>query len=130
MKIKYNDYVYMHKMLSAISSINVIIQSIAEGNFDDMIAKIPTAYRDRVLKVAQIVFDFAKKRREEVEDAYRRAPKEDKKTFMIWVSENVDKEIQGFVRNKYLGKSYNVLKRSSGYLKLKDMGVEEYQEVF
>ena len=67
-----------------------------------------------------------------VKEVYEKAPKEDKKEFMIWVSENVDKEIQGFVRCIYLGKKYNVLKRGSGYLKLKDMGVEvdEYRGVF
>lgn len=130
-KIKYNDYVYMHKMLSSISSINVIIQNIAEDHFDDMIAKVPFAYRDRVMRVAKIVFDYVKRTNAEIDAAYNEAPKADKKQFMIWVTNNVSREIQGFVRNKYLGKSYNVLKRGdTGYLRLKDMGVEEYQEVF
>jgi hypothetical protein len=30
---------------------------------------------------------------------------------------------------KYLGQPYNVLKKSTGYLKLKDMGVTDYKEV-
>lgn len=129
-KVKYNDYVYMHKLLSAISSVNVVIQNVAEDTFDDMISKVPKAYRDRVVKVAQIVYSYKKKQEEKIERAYKKAPKEDKKQFMIWVTENIDKDLQGFVRCKYLGRSYNVLKRSSGYLKLKDMGVENYEKLF
>lgn len=127
-KIKYNDYVYMHKMLSAISSVNLIIQSIADDGFDDMIAKIPAAYKDRVIAVAKYVFEYKAKRESAVNTAYEKAPKEDKKEFMIWVTENVEKEIQGFVRCKYLGHDFNVLKKSGSYLKLKDMGanVEEF----
>lgn len=131
-KIKYNDYVHMHKMLSAIGSINLIIQSIAEDGFDDMIAKIPTAYKGRVLTVAKYVYEYKDKTEKAVREAYMNAPKDDKKEFMIWVSKNVSKEIQGFVRCMYLGKNFNVLKRSGGYLKVKDMGVDtnEYGELF
>ena len=132
-KIKYNDYVYMHKVLSAISSINLIIQNIAENRFDDFIAKIPTAYRDRVMKVARIAYDYVAKTETEVEDAFEKAPKENRKAFMIWVTKCVDKKIQGYVRCRYLdGKgSFNVLKRNgTGYLKLKDMGIDNYSEVF
>lgn len=132
-KIKYNDYVYMHKVLSELSSINLIIQNIAEERFDDFIAKIPNAYRDRVMKVARIVYDYKSKTETEVEEAFAAAPKTNRKEFMIWVTENIDRKIQGFVRCRYLsGKgSFNVLKRNGiGYLKLKDMGTESYAEVF
>lgn len=129
-KIKYSDYCGMHKLLSKISSINVIIRSIAdERYYDDLEPKIPSAYIGRVKRVAKIVFDFKKNREREIEEAYKNAPKEDKKAFMLWVSENVDKAIQGYVRCKYLGYDYNVLKRNANYLKLKDMGVEDYKEV-
>lgn len=131
-KVKYNDYVHMHRMLSAISSINLIIQSIAEECFDDLIAKVPTAYKDRVFVVAEHVYAYKKKTEKAVEDTYALAPKEDKKEFMLWVAEHVQKELQGFVRCKYLGKRFNVLKRSESYLKLKDMGVDanEYNNLF
>lgn len=131
-KIKYNDYVHMHKMLSAISSINLIIQSIADDGFDDMIAKVPAAYRERVLTVAKYVFEYKAQTEKAVRKAYDSAPKDDKKVFMTWVSKNVTKDIQGFVRCMYLDKNYNVLKKSGSYLKLKDMGVDanEYGEIF
>ena len=126
-KIKYNDYVYMHKMLSAISSINLIIQNIADDRFDDLIAKVPLAYRNRVMNIADIVFKYKNETENMINETYAKAPKDDKKEFMIWVSENADIRIQGYLRNKYLGKGYNVLKRQSSYLKLKDMGVDDYE---
>lgn len=132
-KIKYNDYVYMHKALSAISSINLIIQNIAEDHFDDFIAKIPSAYRDRVMKVARIVYSYKSRTEAEVEAAFSAAPTTNRKEFMTWVTEHVERKIQGYVRCRYLnGKaSFNVLKRNgTGYLKLKDMGTENYTEVF
>lgn len=123
-KIKYNDYVHMHKMLSSVGSVNMIIQSIADDCFDDLVAKVPAAYRDRVLSVAKSVFEYKNKTEKAVKEAYEKAPKEDKKEFMIWVSENAAREIQGLVRCMYLGKPFNVLKKSVGYLKLADMGID------
>ena len=120
-------------MLSAISSVNVIIQSIADNNFDDVIAKVPDSYKERVLSIAKCVFDYKTKTENAIEEAFSQAPKDDKVTFMIWVNKNVNKKIQGFVRYKYLGNSFNVLKSGSGaYIKLKDMGVEinQYGELF
>lgn len=64
-----------------------------------------------------------------IEAAFECAPKIDKKEFMIWVNENVRREIQGFVRCKYYGKDYNVLKKGNGYMKRKDMGIADYEEM-
>ena len=51
---------------------------------------------------------------------------------MIWVDSNVPKKYRGFCRSLYLGDPINVLKKhnGSGYLKLKDMGIEDYGELF
>ena len=129
-KIKYNDYVSMHKLLEKFSSINVIIQSIADDSFDDLLSKVPEAYRDRILKVADYVFDYIRETNRRIDEAYESAPREDRKQFMVWVEKNVRYDIRGFVRAKYLGKPYNVIKKQTGYLKLKDMGVPDYKAFF
>ena len=51
---------------------------------------------------------------------------------MIWVDSNVPKKYRGFCRSLYLGDPINVLKKhnGSGYLKLKDMGIEDYGKLF
>lgn len=130
-KIKYNDYVNMHHVLSAMSSINLIIKNIADNTFDDMLSKVPQAYRDRVLKVSNFVFNYIKNTNKEIDEYYNTAPKIDKKNFMIWVNDNVPINLKGYVRAKYLGNQYNVIKTGTGkYLRLKDMGMENYSEVF
>lgn len=49
-KLKYNDYVHIHKALSKLSSINLIIRSIADNQYDDLLAKLPAAYHNNVKK--------------------------------------------------------------------------------
>lgn len=133
-KIKCDDYTEMHKVLSNISSINLIIKSIADNTFDDLISKVPEAYRWRVIKVADIVFDYIKKTDKETKEWFNKAPKDNRKKFMIWVEKNVPKEIISYVKNIYLGKKYNYIKsgneKSPKYKKLVEMGINNYSNIF
>ena len=130
-KIKCDDYVNIHKILSNISSINLIIQKISDDQFDDLIAKVPFSYKDRVLKVANVIYDYINKTDNIVKEIYSKADKSNKKTFMIWVENNVDKELRGYIRNMYLGNENNYLKKGQGLKKLKDMGIEgNYSALF
>lgn len=130
-KIKYNDYVNIHKILSNISSINLIIRNVADDTFDDLLSKIPNSYRDRVIKVANIVYKYINDTNKIVMKYYNQAPKDDKKEFMIWIDKNVEKEYRGYVREIYLGGKVNYVKgRNGNCKKLKEMGVENYAELF
>lgn len=133
-KIKYNDYVHIHKALSKLSSINLIIKSIADDKYDDLLAKLPIAYHDHVKKIAEIVVSYIKNTEEIIKEYYTDAPKEDKKGFMIYISDNVPREYQGYCRELYFGNKINVIKGGNDkcphYKKLKDMGVENYSDVF
>lgn len=133
-KIKYNDYVNMHHMLSAMSSINLIIKNIGDDTFDDMLSKIPNAYRDRVMKVANIVYRYILITRIKTEKYFLDAPKGNKKEFMLWTDDNVPPEYKGYCRQLYLGNSINYIKSGNEkcphYKRLKDMGVENYTEIF
>lgn len=132
-KLKYNDYVYIHKALSMLSSINLIIRSIADNCYDDLLSKLPVAYHDNVKKVSNVVFKYIHDTENIIHEYYIKAPKSDKKEFMIWVDENVPKKYRGFCRELYYGKEINVIKKSDHgnpkYLKLKDMGVEDYNNL-
>jgi len=135
LKIKCDDYVRIHKILSNISSINLIIQHIADNTFDDLVSKVPESYRQRVMKIANLVFDYIKKANQEIDNYFIKSPKENRKEFMLWVEENVPKEMLGYVKQKYLGQDYNVIKRMYGsqpkYKKLKEMGYgNNYSEIF
>lgn len=65
---------------------------------------------------------------------FNAAPKDDRKTFMIWVHENVPKKYRGYVRNQYLGLKNNYIKYGSekcpAYRKLNEMGVTDYKSIF
>lgn len=125
-KVKCDDYCSIHKMLDKISSVNVIIQNVANGTFDDLISKIPETHRDRVTKIANKIQEWVFDTEGKIRDYYSVAPKDDIKTFMSWIDENVSKDISGYVKCKYLNEEYNLLKKRNGaYRKLKEMGIAE-----
>lgn len=133
-KLKYNDYVHIHKALSKLSSVNLIIRSIADDKYDDLLAKLPVAYHDQVKKVATIVVDYINRTEKVIREYYSEAPKKDKKEFMIYVSENIPREYQGYCRELYFENKINVIKSGNDkcphYKRLKDMGVEDYAKIF
>lgn len=133
-KVKYNDYRHIHKALSKLSSVNLIIRSIADDYYDDLLAKLPLAYHNNVKKVSNIVFKYIKDTENVVNKYFHNAPNPNQKEFMIWVDKNVPKKYRGFCRELYYGKEINVIKfckyGSPKYLKLKDMGVTDYSALF
>jgi len=133
-KVKCDDYVQIHKVLSNISSINLIIKHIADNTFDDLICKVPESYKWRVMKVANLVFDYIKNTKIIVNKYYDKSPRNSRKEFMVWVDSNVPKEFRGYVQYMYLGREINYIKsgneKSPKYRKLNEMGINNYSEVF
>lgn len=133
-KLKYNDYVHIHKALSKLSSVNLIIRSIADNKYDDLLAKLPVAYHDQVKKVAAIVVGYISRTEKTIREYYNESPKDNKKEFMIYVSKNIPREYQGYCRELYFGHDINVIKSGNDkcphYKRLKDMGVEDYSKIF
>ena len=123
-KVKYDDYVRMHRLLSVLSAPNLVIRSIADGNFDDFLSKVPDVYRNRVFNISDKVFAYLNKRESIIQEYLNQAPKTNRKEFMLW-TENIPREYRGFVRSKYLGEDYNLIKSKSGrYKKFKE--IEEF----
>lgn len=125
-KVKCDDYVYLHKLLDKFSSVNVIIENIAENKFDDMLSKIPDNYKERVISVGSKILDYKREVENNIEKYYKLAPKDDKKDFMVWVDNNCPINIRSYVKCKFLNKTYNILKKgTNGYKKLKDLGISD-----
>ena len=121
-KVKCDDYVSLHRLLDKLSSVNLIIESIADDKFDDLISKVPIVYRERVLEISKIVYNYIEVSRSYVHIMYEKSPKENRKEFMIWVEHNVDKHYKACLRSVYLGLDYNLLKGKSGrYKKMSEM---------
>lgn len=55
-KIKYTEYVMMHKILGSIVSPNAVIDAIARDVFDDFCSRIPDNYKSRVYQIADTVY--------------------------------------------------------------------------
>ena len=71
-----------------------------------------------------MVFKYKLDMNEKICYNYSIAPKDDRKTFMIWVDKNCPKNIKAYVKKVYDNESYNVLKKGDyGYKKLSDMGI-------
>lgn len=114
-------------MLDYISSVNVIIENVANGTYDDLLSKVPENYRDRVKNIADQIFTYIILTNQAIEDLFMQAPKENKKDFMIWVDANVPNHLKGYLRQKYIGQSFNLLKTGKGtstsYKKAKEIGI-------
>lgn len=110
-KIKYNDYCKMHAILSHMSSPNVVIRAVADGEWDDFFSKVPEAYKQNILGIANKVFAFIRMYNTKIKKYLKEAKNNtcDKKSFMIWINKNVPKKYRGFVRCEYLHTSYNIL---------------------
>lgn len=128
-KCKGDDYCNIHKLLSHVTSPNIIIKAIEEGSFDDLISKVPTSSYDQVMEIYQKVHAYRWKLTEEIEASYSTVleiPGSDsKKGFMLAIQTHCDVSIRGYVIQKYLGQSYNILKHRSGrYVKMAE--IDEY----
>lgn len=120
-KVKGDEYVKLHRILDSISSVNVIIEAIADGKYDDLISKVPDAYRDRVENIANRIYEWVDKKERDIETLYFYRPKGDIKRFMLW-TELLDKKYRPYLKCKYLGEEYNLLKNYSGsYVTCKDI---------
>jgi len=130
LKIKFNDYVSIHRILSKISSVNLIIKHIADDTFDDLISKVPDAYRERVKSIAQLVSNYSLLTHMKSDQYYKTAMTEtsNKKDFMLWIDKNVPKEYVCYVRNLYLKKDFSYIKsgneKSPKYKTAKEMGID------
>lgn len=128
-KVKGDDYVQIHKIFSALSSTNLIIQNIADGTLDDLVAKVPATYIDKITEVYNIVSKYITYVDNLVDEYFRNAPKADRKEFMVWVDANVKPPYRGYVRNMYLGIDNNYIKsgnsESPHYKRLAEMVIKD-----
>ena len=132
-KLKTDDYVKVHRIISRLSAPNVLIRAIADGIYDDLLAKVPDTFKSTVKKMAKVIFEYEEHNQTLTEEYYHIAPKGDRKEFMVWVEKNVPDNIKGAVRNVYLGKTNNFLKRDRGgsfqYTKMSQIDPNFYDNI-
>ena len=117
-KLKYNDYCSVHRILSALASPNLVVESIADDKYDDLLAKVPKVYQDRIISISDVVFEYIRKMNRNIDEWYAKMYDPDIKTFMIAVDTKVPKQYQGYLKCRYTNRKFNLLKpRVNKYLK-------------
>ena len=134
-KLKCDDYIELHKTIGKTTSPSTIIKHIAENTFDDFISKVPKGHKDKVWNIHSKVIIYIKKTKNKINlylnklYSNHKINKDNKKEVMIWITENVPKEIQHYVRYEYLDKEYNLLKTEYGdnvkYIKPSKISINE-----
>ena len=76
-KLKCDDYVSIHRLLDKFSSINVIIENVADGHYDDLIAKVPEGYKQRVERVAAKLINYINENTKVIYESFEKAPKDE-----------------------------------------------------
>lgn len=125
-KIKYNDYVQIHKVLSHISSVNLIISSIANNTYDDLISKVPINYKQRIDLIGKEIFNYIKKVDKIIKEKHSLVKDMGLKEAMIFIQNNVEKEYRGYVIEAYKHgfENLNYIKSKNGRVKkLSDMNI-------
>ena len=118
-KLKYNDYVSMHRIINELSSVNLIIKNIADDKYDDFISKVPKEFRNRVEVISKDIFRYINLMTEMTNKYYEHFYNKNIKTFMINVDINAPRYIRKYLKNKYNNKTINYLKSyDNKYIKL------------
>lgn len=127
-KLKYNDYVAMHRTISALSSPNFVVRAVADGTDDDLLAKLPGAYRQMAEASVTKVRVYQMLLTAEIEDweaRLRARGFSERKDAMVWITKEVPQRLQKYLRMGWLGQSYDLLRQQSGrYLTMKE--IDEY----
>lgn len=121
-KIKYNDYVGISRVIKHACSTSTIIEHFAEDKLDDLFSKIPISYHDTIMETVDFLYRYSEIMDDVTTEFFIKAPKENRKDFMIWVEENAPREVHAYVRNLYFGKENNFFKRrENSYFKIREL---------
>lgn len=126
-KLKCDDYVQIHKVLSKNISPNAVIKAVADGNYDDFISKVPKSYQDMVSEYAKVVMRYKQIKEELITFHYENVLKsleakglenipENKKEYMLEIN-RVPSKVKEYVRQLYFtGLMPEVLRTKKGAL--------------
>ena len=125
-KLKCDDYVNVHRVLDGLTSQNIVIEQIAKGNFDDLLAKLPDVYHERILSTFDMVQKFLKLKTDEIEDAYDKVKDiTEQKDFALAVKSEIPKHLVAYMFMKRRGQSINLLEPKQGHFP-KYREIEDY----
>lgn len=105
-KMKSDDYVRINGWIFGLRHDDILLKAVLAGEIDDILPKLPKAYRDDVEARAGRIFEAIDRRRSTVESYYLALKDEGfdtRKDSMIWIERNVPSKYRTMVRMRYLG---------------------------
>ena len=130
-KFKCDDYVKIHEILDKRSSKNKLIRAIADGTIDDIIAKIPSAFKKDVLADVEVINNYIKKQMEEIYSNYNKVKdiESDKEVALTCKKMKMSNKMMGYIFSIRNSKEINILKNNYGkYLKAVDIFEKDYYD--
>lgn len=106
-KVKGDRYLEIVKIVSHLSTKH-IIEAVRDGTYGDIIANIPDEYYPYVQETKRNVTTEINAIESKIEELYSLAPKNDRKTFAIWVNTTCP-QISKFMFLRYDNKDYTSL---------------------
>lgn len=123
-KLKYNDYVQVHKTINRLVSASGVIEAFKDGKIDDLISKVPVTYKEKIIEIADKIASSAEAVRKAQQIAVSKCMGKELRDQMMWIQKNVPKILQGRCINAVKYKDFGLFsERSKGTLKLS--GIEE-----
>lgn len=127
-KLKYNDYVTVHKTINRLVSASGVIEAFREGKLDDLISKVPVTYKEKIIEISDIIASAAEAVRRVQQIAVRKCMYKELKEQMLWIQKNVPKMLQGRCINAVKYSDFGLFsERTKGTMKLKE--IEEFGRV-
>ena len=122
-KIKYNDYIVVHKLLFTLKdngtegfSYKKLFEIINNNQFDDLISKMPENHKETLISIHDEIIHKLKEIEDSIDYWYNKLIDENlsRKENMIRL-EILPKELLGRVRSKYLKQPILILKNKLGH---------------
>lgn len=119
-KLKCEDYLQLHKLKDKLSSANTIIKAYADGTIDDLYANMPPSIKKENEDTIKLIEDFMvgmnmkiTKNKINIELLRNKGKLQTDKELHKYIN-CLDSDIKEFVRMKFLGRKYNILKSHGG----------------
>lgn len=114
-KIKYNDYISVNRLIYGLVTPNGVIRAIEDNTFDDCVSKMPQVYKEKAITYRKEVIEMIQRIDKKTDDYLKMVPGGTKKEDMIWIVEHVPKQIRSFVVHKYKKQQCSYLKADTGH---------------
>lgn len=119
-KIKCEDYLNVHRILSSIRSDKMVIQAVVNNTQDDLLSIIPNEYKEEITDKLKIIYNYINELKKLTEEAVElcKGYSDDEKERQIWITNNINSLYASCVRKALRNQPYSFVRENS---KLKDM---------